>query len=62
MLYSAGTIPVLLFAGVIAQLFGFGQTVLIISASILLFCLWGGYYLHPGKQKDEQIKEAYEVE
>jgi MFS family permease len=62
MLYSAGTIPVLLFAGVIAQLFGFGQIVLIISASILLFCLWGRYYLHRGKQKDEQIKEAYEVE
>jgi Na+/melibiose symporter-like transporter len=45
MLYSAGTIPVLLFAGVTAQIFGFGQIVLIISASILLFCLWGGYYL-----------------
>lgn len=45
MLYSAGTIPVLLFTGIMAQLFGFGQIVLIISASILLFCLWGGYYL-----------------
>jgi MFS family permease len=49
MLYSAGTIPVLLFAGIIAQFFGFAQVVLIISASILLFCLWGGYYLLRGK-------------
>ncbi len=48
LLYSAGTIPVLLFAGVTAQLLGFGQIVLIISAGILLFCLWGAYYLHRG--------------
>lgn len=62
MLYSAGTIPVLLFAGVTAQLLGFGQIVLIISASILLFCLWGGYYLRRGQLEDEAIKEAREAE
>ncbi len=56
MLYSAGTIPVLLFAGVIAQLFGFGQIVLIVSASILLFCLWGRHYLRRGKQENELTK------
>jgi Na+/melibiose symporter-like transporter len=58
MLYSAGTIPVLLFAGVIAQVFGFAQIVLIISIGILLFCLWGGYYLRCGKQVGKPTKEA----
>jgi len=62
MLYSAGTIPVLLFAGVTAQLLGFGQIVLIISASILLFCLWGAYYLRHGQLKDEIAKEVREAE
>ena len=58
MLYSAGTIPVLLFAGVTAQILGFGQIVLIISVSILLFCLWGGYYLRRGKQMDKPTNKA----
>jgi len=62
MLYSAGTIPVLLFAGVTAQLLGFGQIVLIISVSILLFCLWGGYYLRRGQLEEEITKEAREAE
>ncbi|HWS82650.1 MAG TPA: MFS transporter, partial [Ktedonobacteraceae bacterium] len=62
MLYSAGTIPVLLFAGVTAQLLGFGQIVLIISAGILLFCLWGGYYLRRGQLEDEITKEARKAE
>ncbi len=51
MLYSIGTIPVLLFAGVTAQLFGFSSIVLIISASILVFCLWGRQYLYSCKQQ-----------
>jgi len=53
---------VLLFAGVTAQLLGFGQIVLIISAGILLFCLWGGYYLRRGQLEDEITKEARKAE
>jgi MFS family permease len=45
MLYSTGTVPVLLFAGGMTQVFGFGQIVLCFSALILLFCLWGVRYL-----------------
>ena len=41
MLYCAGSIPVLLFAGVIAQFVGLDQFIFLTSASMLLFSLWG---------------------
>jgi Na+/melibiose symporter-like transporter len=45
MLYSAGTIPVLLGAGTIAQLFGFAQVVITVSVCLVGFWLWGVWYL-----------------
>jgi hypothetical protein len=45
MLYNTGSIPVLLFAGVIAQLVGFNQLIVVLSASLLLFCWWGARYV-----------------
>jgi MFS family permease len=44
MLYNAGSIPILLFAGAIAQLVGFNQLIVLISVSLLLFCWWGSRY------------------
>jgi hypothetical protein len=41
MLYCAGSIPVLLFAGVIAQFVGLDQFILLTSVSMLLFSVWG---------------------
>jgi MFS family permease len=46
MLYSAGTIPILLGAGTIAQVFGFTQVVITISLTVAGFWLWGIWYLN----------------
>ena len=45
MMYNTGSIPILLFAGVVAQVLGFNELVIIISASMLLFCWWGIRYI-----------------
>jgi MFS family permease len=45
MLYNVGSIPVLLFAGMIAQYLGFPQLVLMVSLSLLIFCWWGSWYV-----------------
>lgn len=45
MLYNAGSIPILLFAGAIAQLIGFNQIVILISLGLLLFDWWGAWYV-----------------
>ncbi|GLV57466.1 MFS transporter [Dictyobacter sp. S3.2.2.5] len=45
MLYSAGTIPVLLFAGAFTTLIGFTPLIFIVSASLLAFCWWGIHYI-----------------
>jgi MFS family permease len=44
-IYNAGSIPILLFAGAFAQLLGFNQLILLLSASLLLFCWWGAGYV-----------------
>ena len=41
MVYNAGSIPVLLFAGVIGQFIGLNQLIVLVTASMLLFCWWG---------------------
>jgi MFS family permease len=45
MLYNTGSIPILLFAGFFAQYIGFDWLILLLSLSLLLFCLWGVWYL-----------------
>jgi MFS family permease len=52
MLYNTGSIPVLLFAGAIAQLVGFNQLIVLLSASLLLFCWWGARYVRDYKEAD----------
>jgi Na+/melibiose symporter-like transporter len=51
MIYSAGTIPILLGAGTIAQIFGFTQVVITVSTCIIGFWLWGIWYLKRGEVK-----------
>lgn len=45
MMYNTGSIPILLFAGVVAQVLGFNELVIIVSVSMLLFCWWGIRYI-----------------
>ena len=45
MLYNAGSIPVLLFAGVIAEVIGLSQLMILMAISLLLFFWWGRRYL-----------------
>ena len=46
MLYSIGTIPVLLFAGAFAQFIGLDPLIFLIAATMLLVCWWGARYVH----------------
>ncbi len=45
MLYSAGTIPVLLFAGAFAQLIGLNPLIFLIATTMLMVCWWGYRYI-----------------
>lgn len=49
MIYNAGSIPVLLFAGIFAQYIGFNWLICLIAFSMLLFCYWGIRYIKRGK-------------
>ena len=51
MLYSIGSIPVLLFAGVFAQFVGFNQLIGLLAVSLLLFSGWGIWYMRKHRQK-----------
>jgi len=57
MIYSAGTIPVLLFAGAFTELIGFIPLIFVVSVTLLLFCWWGTSYI---KRGDRIIKEKEE--
>jgi MFS family permease len=56
MLYSTATIPVLLFAGVVAQIVGFAPFVFLASIAIMAFALWGAWYIrgYSDKQLEPQ--------
>jgi len=45
MMFNGGSIPVLLFAGVVAQFLGINQFLVLAAASLLLFCWWGMRYV-----------------
>ncbi len=53
MLYSTGAIPVLLFSGAVAQLLGFSQVVWVVAAGVIVFFIWGVYYLRNTMRDDE---------
>ena len=46
MLYNAGSIPVLLFAGVIADILGVEIVMYVLAAAILGFSWWAARYSH----------------
>lgn len=61
MLYNTGSIPVLLFAGAIAQFLGFDQLLLLLSGSLLLFCWWGMCYVsYVSKESERKGYERHE--
>jgi hypothetical protein len=41
----------LLFAGVVERFLGFNQLIMVISLSLLLFSLWGWWYVRGCEQK-----------
>ncbi len=59
MFYNACSIPVILFIGAIADLFGLAKVIYLISALIAGFGLWGRYYEHKprrSRKEDEMIE------
>ncbi len=44
MVYNTGSIPVLLFAGIIGQFIGINQLIVLVTAGMLLFCWWGAKF------------------
>ncbi len=59
MIYNTGSIPVLLFAGIIAQVLGFALLIVLLSSSLLLFCWWGVRYT---RGVEKQVEEHPEIE
>ncbi len=57
MIYSAGTIPVLLFAGAFTELIGFIPLIFLVSATLLLFCWWGVNYVKKGDKQKEGFEQ-----
>jgi MFS family permease len=55
MLYNAGSIPVLLFAGVIAQIINLSALMFIMAAAILLFYWWGIRYVRQGEEEHGDV-------
>jgi MFS family permease len=54
MLYSACSIPIILFVGAFADAFGLTNVIYLVCAIIVLFGIWGRYYEH--KHKDQSTK------
>ncbi|GHO43640.1 MFS transporter [Ktedonospora formicarum] len=50
MLYNSGSIPVLLFAGAIAQWLGFNLLIVVLAAAMLVFCYWASHFTEPPKK------------
>jgi MFS family permease len=59
MIYSAGTIPVLLFAGAFTELIGFIPLIFLVSATLLLFCWWGVRYVKKGEEQKESFEQDF---
>ncbi len=63
MLYNACSIPVILFIGLIADLFGIDRVMYVMSICTLAFGLWGVYYEHRhAPEMHEGTKEEAEKE
>ncbi|GAC1364104.1 MAG: MFS transporter [Ktedonobacteraceae bacterium] len=58
MIYSAGTIPVLLFAGAFTEIIGFVPLIFLVAVTLLLFCWWGTSYIKRGERRKESMQDA----
>ncbi len=58
-LYNFFSIPVILFIGVLADIFGLDRVIYILAASVLAFCAWGIYYerKHPRSTLPDEATE-----
>jgi MFS family permease len=57
MLYNAGSIPVLLFAGAVSLIVNFSQLLIVIGISMLLLFWWGIRYMrHAGEKEDMSVE------
>jgi MFS family permease len=60
MLYNAGSIPILLFAGAISLIVNFSQLMIVIGISMLLLFWWGiRYTIQAGKQEGVSAETAH---
>jgi MFS family permease len=60
MVYNAGSIPVLLSAGLIGSVIGFSELMIFIGISMLLFCWWGVRYIRQSeKQEDVPVETSH---
>jgi predicted permease len=55
MFYNAGSIPILLFAGALANFIGFSRLIILIAAVMLLFSCWGIWYLKRNNPTSEAL-------
>lgn len=58
MLYNAGSIPVLLFAGVFALFIGLDQLMYLLAFSLALYTFWGFWYMRRGERRDREEQKA----
>jgi MFS family permease len=58
MLYNAFSIPVILFIGVVADLFGIDHVLYLMSIALLAFGIWGIYYEHKHQELLARQQEA----
>ena len=58
MVYNAGSIPVLLFAGAVALIVNFSQLMTVISISMLLIFWWGVRYTRKNEEQKDVPAEA----
>lgn len=58
MLYNAGSIPVLLFAGAIAQWLGFNLLIVLLAVCMLAFCYWASRFSRQKGQSEEERRES----
>jgi hypothetical protein len=58
MLYIAGSIPVLLFAGVVGLVVNFSQLLIVIGISMALLFWWGIHYTRQAGEKENMPVET----
>jgi MFS family permease len=58
MIYSTGTVPVLLFAGAFTTFVGLIPVIYLVAASLLIFCWWGVNYIKKGTNMKTEAEQG----